>query len=123
MEPQDLLALEHQGWDALCAGTGADFYGDLMTDDGVMVLTPGFVLDREGVIASLDGAEPWQDYELTDARLVSLDADSAAVVYTATAQRGGVPPFRALMSSVYVRRQDRWRLALYQQTPIAAMTQ
>ena len=39
--------IEHDGWDALCRGTGADFYGTLMTDDAVMVLVNGAVLDRD----------------------------------------------------------------------------
>lgn len=28
---EDLLDLENQGWQSLCEGTGADFYGTLMT--------------------------------------------------------------------------------------------
>ena len=44
---------------------------------------------------------------------------TAILVYTGAAYRAGEPSvFRALMSSVYVRQQDRWRLALYQQTPL-----
>ena len=47
-----LLALEHDGWAALCAGRGAAFYGDVMTADGLMVLANGLVLDRDQVVAS-----------------------------------------------------------------------
>ena len=111
----ELLDLEHRGWRSLCDGTGATFYGDLMTDDGVMVLAHGVAMDRDQVVASLAEAPPWDRYEITDPRLVDI-AGGAALVYTGTGHRGD-EPFVARMSSVYVRRDGRWRLALYQQTP------
>jgi hypothetical protein len=89
-----------------------------MTADGVMVLSHGFVLDRDAVIASLGDAPPWTRYEIRDPRLIELGGDSAALPYTGRASRDdGEPPFEALMSSVYTRRDGGWRLALYQQTP------
>src|SRR3954467_4740460 len=51
-----LLDLEHRGWESLRDGSGADFYGALMTEDGVMVLANGGVADREAVVESLRGA-------------------------------------------------------------------
>lgn len=58
----ELSALENQGWSSLCEGTGADFYGRLMTPDAVMALAlalaHGLVLDREAVIASLNEETP-----------------------------------------------------------------
>ena len=115
----ELLDLEHQGWRSLCDGTGSRFYGGIMTDDAVMVLAHGFVLDRQAVVDSLDEAPPWRTYEITDERLIALDEDHAVLVYTGRASReDGEPPFVALMSSVYTRRDGAWRLALYQQTPV-----
>ncbi|WP_308291786.1 nuclear transport factor 2 family protein [Microbacterium jejuense] len=115
----ELLELEHQGWTSLCDSAGADFYGRLMTPDGVMVLAHGMVLDRDAVVASLDEAPPWRTYEITDERLIPLGDDHAILVYTGRATRDGdEPPFVALMSSVYTRRDGAWRLALYQQTPV-----
>ncbi|NUL45993.1 hypothetical protein F7P69_12430 [Cellulosimicrobium funkei] len=45
----DLLPLEHRGWNALCSARGGTFYGELMTDDAVMVLVNGMVLARDTV--------------------------------------------------------------------------
>lgn len=116
---QELLELEHAGWRSLCDGTGADFYSHIMTDDGVMVLAHGQALDREGVAESLRDAPTWSAYAISDERLVVLGRDEAALVYVGRASREGTPgEFRALMSSVYVRRDGRRRLALYQQTPV-----
>jgi len=113
-----LLDLERRGWDSLCNSTGAQYYGDLMTDDGIMVLANGAVLDRDAVIASLEHAPPWQSYDIEDVRLVDAGVETAAIVYVGTGYRDGdQPSFVGVMSSVYVRQDGRWRLALYQQTP------
>ena len=114
-----LLDLERLGWASLCEGTGSDFFGSLMTRDGVMVLADGLVLNRQEVVASLREAIPWDRYSIADARLVSVGSEGAALVYTVRAERDGDDaPFSALMSSVYRRGAGVWRLALYQQTAI-----
>lgn len=116
-----LLDLERSGWDSVCSSTGAQFYGDLMTDDGVMVLANGVVMDRDAVIASMEHARPWQSYDIDDHRVVAVGPASAAIVYLGTGYRhGDQPAFVGLMSSVYVRQDGRWRLALYQQTAISS---
>lgn len=117
MDLAELMRLEHQGWASLCDGTGADFYGRLMTPDAVMVLAHGLAMDREAVIASLGDAPPWQTYDISDERLVEIDENTAAVVYTGRASRGDAH-FHALMATVYTRSDGQWRLALYQQTPV-----
>ena len=113
-----LLALEREGWDALCRGTGGAFYGALMTPSALMVLVDGSVFDRDTIAASLDGAPPWDSYELRDARHVSLVDGAAALVYRARAVRGEDEPFVALMASTYVLVDGEPRLALYQQTAL-----
>lgn len=113
----DLLPLEREGWDALCRSRGGRFYGGLMTQEAVMILVNGMVLDRAAIAASLDDAPPWSSYALEDARLVPTGADSAALVYRATASRSGdAEPFVALMSSHYRLLEGRLRMTLYQQT-------
>lgn len=112
-----LLSLEHQGWDALCSSRGGTFYGELMTEDSVMVLVNGMVLDQDTVASTLDQAPPWSEFRLGEARLVQTGADAAALVYTATASRAGdMEPFTALMSSHYRLLDGRIRMTLYQQT-------
>jgi hypothetical protein len=115
---EELLRLEHDGWRSLCDGTGDRFYGSIMTDDGIMILAHGVGMNREDVVASLADAPSWTTYELGGERVIPLGPDSAALSYTGRGFRDGEPPFVALMSSVYRRESGRWRLALYQQTPI-----
>lgn len=113
----ELLALEHAGWKSLCDGSGDAFYGGIMTDDAVMVLANGMVMDRATVTSALGESPPWSRYEIDDVRLIEIDADTAALVYTGTGWRDGQnEPFVGAMSSVYHRTADGWKLALYQQS-------
>ena len=113
----ELLHIERAGWDSLCESTGADFYGELMLPDAVMVLANGMVMDRNTVVSALSESPPWRAYEISGVRLIVLDDDSAALVYTGTAYGDGEEPaFVGAMSSVYHRVDGVWKLALYQQT-------
>ena len=44
--------------------------------------------------------------------------EAAALVYQGTARREGSPDFVGMMTSLYTRTRDRWRLALYTQTVV-----
>lgn len=124
-ELQDtLLEVERRGWDSLCDSTGDTFYGQRMTDDAVMVLANGAVMDRAAVVEALGQAPPWRKYEISHVRLVHTGTQSATLVYVGTAYREDEEPaFVGVMSSVYVRAGDAWRLALYQQTQIPDATE
>lgn len=114
-----LVQLEAQGWDSLCDGTGGQFYGELMTQDAVMVLANGMVMDRAAVIESLEHAPPWSGYEIGDERVIRTGPDSAILVYLGRASRDGdASSFVAIMSSAYRLQDGEWRLCLYQQTPV-----
>jgi hypothetical protein len=112
----ELEALERRGWEALSGPGGAAFYSEFMADDGLMVF-PGLVLDKAASIQAISDTTPWLSYELEGVRLIGAMPHAATVVYGATAQREGGSPYRALMASVYVRREGNWRLVLHQQTP------
>lgn len=113
----ELLHIERAGWDSLCESTGADFYGEVMLPDAVMVLANGMVMDRNTVVSALAQSPPWRAYEISGVRLIALDDDNAALVYTGTAYRDEEDPaFVGAMSSVYHRVDGVWKLALYQQT-------
>lgn len=115
----ELLELERAGWESLCQSTGDEFYGNAMTDDALMVLANGMVMDRDMVVKSLADAPAWAGYEIEDPRLITVSDDAHALVYTGTGRRDGGDDFVGIMTSVYVRRGGVWRLAFYQQTPRA----
>ena len=114
----DPLELERRGWEALATGAddAAAYYRDVLADDAVMVFPGGVVVDGRDAILSSMGGPPWSSYELAD-EVVHRHGDTAVVVYRAAAEREGQPTYEALISTVYVRDGDRWRLVLHQQTP------
>src|SRR4051794_22895429 len=118
MENDDLTALERQGWDALSSdGQTARAFYEPVLDDGVLMLLPGgWVLDdRAAIVESMSG-QPWSRYRLDDLRSSRPTPDTGLVTYSAVAERDG-QTYRALMSSLYVRRGGEWKLAFHQQTP------
>ena len=112
----ELEDLERRGWEALSGPDGAEFYADVMADDGVMVF-PGMVLDKEQTLRAIADAGPWLGFELSDVRVIEAAPNTAFIVYAATAQRSTDAAYRAVMTSGYVRRDGRWLLILHQQSP------
>ncbi len=117
--PDDCLDLERQGWDALSTSgpIAAAFYEQILDSDVVMLLPGGMVLDdRRSIIEAMSG-QPWASHTLTDLHALAPLPDVCVVHYGVVATRAGTPPYSALVSSLYARRDDGWRLAFHQQTP------
>jgi hypothetical protein len=118
MSADDLPTLEREGWDALSSdGDTARAFYDRVLDDQVRMLLPGGITldDRATIVDSMSG-QPWDRYELEDVRSFAPTPDTGVVTYGVVAERQG-RDYRALMSSLYVRREDGWKLAFHQQTP------
>ncbi len=114
----ELSALERRGWDALSSSGAAAraFYEATLDERVVMVLPGGMTLDdRAGIIESMSGA-PWAWYEMEQVRVLKPTPETGVVTYGVVAERDG-QRYSALMSSVYVARDDGWKLAFHQQTP------
>src|SRR3954447_26263147 len=106
-----LLTIER----TLGGGTG-DAYREHLTDDAVVVV-PGAAISREQTAFAIDATPGWDEFEITDERVVELTDDSALLTYRWSSRRGD-ETYEALMSSFYVRQPDgTWKLALHQQTP------
>ena len=119
MSDGELIDLERQGWRAL-ASTGeqaADFYDRVLDREPVMVLPGGVVLDDRALIVSSMSGQPWSSYQLEDVRELRPTDDVGVVTYGVTAHRPGSDDYSALMSSMYVRRDDGWKLTFHQQSP------
>jgi hypothetical protein len=112
-----LLSLEEQGWEALLRGSGAEFYQENLAADALMIFPFG-VLSREQAVEAIRAAPPWVSFRLEEPRVVQLTSDSAILTYRATAQRAGDEPYRALMTTVFVKQEGSWKTAFHQQTPV-----
>jgi len=102
---------------ALGGGTG-DTYRQHLTDDAVVVV-PGAAITREQCAYAIDATPGWDEFDITDERVVELTPDSALLTYRWSSRRGD-ETYDALMSSVYVKQPSgEWKLALHQQTPVS----
>jgi hypothetical protein len=115
----DLVTLEESGWQALSSGgpVAREFYDGVLDDDVVMLLPGGMRLDDRALMLDAMAGQPWASHTLEDLHVLAVTDDVAVVTYGVVAQREGPPTYSALISSIYVRRGDSWRLALHQQTP------
>lgn len=107
-----LLELEEQGWEALSSAEPVQFCDEWLADEAAMVV-PGMVIDRATFLEAVAHEQPWASHRIEEPRVVQLTHDSAALVYRVNAQRDGQSEFAGLLTSVYVMRAGRWRLALH----------
>lgn len=111
-----LIALEHDGWQALVAGNGGAYHREHLTANAVMAFPFG-TLPREDALAAMEAAPPWKRFEIRDPQVVELGHDSGVVVYRVVAQRPGDEPYAAVVGSTFVRDNDGWKLDFHQQSP------
>jgi hypothetical protein len=111
----ELRELEERFWGA--AGD-AEFWNEHFADEGVIALAMG-LMDKRTVVEAQTAAGPWATYALDDVRIVELADQVASISYRATARRTGDDgDYVAVVTSVYVRRDGDWVLAVHQQTPV-----
>jgi hypothetical protein len=110
-----LLELERRFW----TDPSVELYQDVMAPNGLLVFAPVGLLDKEQTLEAIGGSWPWSEVEIDDPRQVELAPGSAALVYRARGVREGQDAYEALVTSVYVRRNGGWKLALHHQTPLS----
>jgi hypothetical protein len=99
----------------LAAGDG-DTYRSILLPEAV-VIVPGARMGREDTAVAIDAGPGWDRFALTEPELTTL-AGLPLLTYVFAGTRGKSDTYRAIMGSLYVRRDDAWRLALHQHTPI-----
>jgi hypothetical protein len=114
----DLLRIERQLWT-----NDVGIYGANLTDDAVLVFAETGVIRREPALAAIrqENAEGrrWAEVHFDDVLTLPLALDTALLSYRVTARwEHERSAMAALASSVYVRRDQSWKLAFHQQTPI-----
>ena len=111
----DVLALEKRFWT-----DGAEYYRQNL-DAECLVAFPEMakVMTREQVAESVKDMPRWSDLRIEPRGCIELGDGVALLTYEASAQRASGEPYRALVSSGYVRRGGAWKMAFHQQTPLA----
>jgi hypothetical protein len=118
---ETLVGLEKQSWEAWKSHDGKFFQG-FLSDDHVEVGFGG-PSNKTSVVAGVAGpACSVKSYTVDHFELTVLAPDAALLTYHAAQDTtcGGKPvPSPVWVSSLYVKRGDRWLNALYQQTQTA----
>ena len=112
---ESVSELERRLWNADEA-----FYRERPAADAVLVFPdPTGILDREGVLASLDGPDRWARVEFEDERRIDVADGVVQLIYRAVATRSGEGgSYTAYVTTTYVEEDGTWRLVSHHQTPI-----
>lgn len=109
----ELLDIEKTLW----AGGVADYRRALDGDCLVAFEQMAGVSSRDEIAATVEDGQRWHDLEIKVDGLLQPTGDVAILTYHATAKRDG-SPYKALVSSGYVRRDGGWKMMFHQQTPV-----
>lgn len=115
---EKLITLEKQSWEAW-KNRNAEFYQGFLSDDHLEVGFYG-TADKKDVLAIV--ATPAcvvQSYSLDPIKVTLLDASTALLTYHAaqdTSCHDKAVPSPVWVSSLYLKRGDRWLNVFYQQT-------
>jgi hypothetical protein len=76
------------------------------------------VSDREAVAGTVTDAQRWRNVRLEVEGVLQPTDAVAILTYRASATSPNDEPYRALVSSGYVKRGGDWKLMFHQQTPL-----
>lgn len=120
---EELLALEQEGWRAVTTGEAAR-YAERMLAEEMMLVLPGMVLDRPGVVELWLNVVPWElfdiEFDFEGASVIPLTPGGAVLTYrVALSRRRDGTTYRAQCTTVYRRMSRRWRVVFQQLTPLS----
>ncbi len=109
-----LFDLEEGFWEG-----DAEFYR-LNADDQCLVAFPGMidVLEREALAQTVNPDTRWKNVSFSNERLLCPSPTIAVIAYEAQAQQGDGEPRLSSVSSGYIERDGKWKLAWHHHTPL-----
>lgn len=113
---QDLMQLEKGFWTE-----GGDYYRDHVDDECLVAFTEMAGVHSNEEIAGMNpGAGNWKNVKLEEKGCVELSDDAVVLTYEVEAEHKAGRPYKALVSTGYVKRDGEWKMAFHQQTPLDA---
>ena len=109
------MKLEKDFWEK---ADDPNFYKESFADDGLTIMEPmGYIEKRQAVEMSSKG-KAFTNVKMEDVHFRELTPDCVALAYRGEGMRqGDKEPYRGNICSVYVKRDDRWQLALADHQP------
>lgn len=115
---RELLEVERKLW-----RNDVDLYRDNLVEEALLVFPETGVIGREFALEAIrienTAGSRWAEVDFDDVRVLPLLPDVAVLAYKVTARwEHETSEMTALASSVYVKRDGAWKVALHQQSPI-----
>ncbi|TWD83627.1 uncharacterized protein DUF4440 [Kribbella amoyensis] len=117
---ETLLALEERLWQANREGDGR-FYAEYLRDDAYAVSKYGRMDKAQAVPTISANHNPYLKSDLTEQRVIEIDADSAVVTYrvdVVALVNGNELELPSYASTVWNRVDGEWRVVFHQQTAL-----
>ena len=119
---EDLLAMDKAQWTAFGKKDGEVFRKSVTPDAVQTVAGSGTLAGRDTIADAIAGLScDLKSFEFKDVKLRQLTPDVAILSYTATQDTtcdGTKLPPKLFVTSVYVKKNDKWLSANYQETPV-----
>ncbi|MEO5324093.1 hypothetical protein PV773_12290 [Mesorhizobium sp. CC13] len=116
LDRDQLLELERKFW------TGDSKFFAEHADRECLVAFPDMagVMSNADLAATASKPNRWKHLEMKLKGIVEPGNDIAVLTYEASAERDNGEPYRALVSTGYVRRLQGWKMMFHAQTPLGA---
>jgi hypothetical protein len=110
-----LFDLEEGFWEG-----DAEFYR-LNADAKCLVAFPGMVqvLENEALAGTVTAEARWKDVSFSNETLYCPTPNVAVIAYEASARKGDGEPQTSSVTSGYVERDGKWKLAWHHHTPLS----
>lgn len=115
---KELVAIERRLWT-----NDVTSYERYLAEEALLAFAETGVITKSRAIQEIrrenDEGRRWAEVRFSDVRAMNIGADSALLTYCVQARWvDETSAIAALASSTYVRRDDAWKLAFHQQTPL-----
>lgn len=118
----DLMAIEKRLWTAWGKKDGETFRKAIDVNAVEIVAGTAPLVGRDAIVKAVTTQScELRSFKFDDARLHRLGRDAAAASYTATQDatcEGKKLPPKLRVTSIYLKKQGKWMLRYYQETPI-----
>jgi len=111
---KDLLEIERRFWTG-----GEDYYRDHVDTLCLVAFTEmSGLMSNPDIAATVKEGRRWTKLDIDSKGFLQPTGDTAILTYEARAERATGEPYRAIVSTGYVRRSDGWKMMFHSQTPL-----
>jgi len=112
---EELMTLERRFWEE---ANDPKLFEENFADDGLTIMEPAGYIDKHQAMEMSAKGKPFKDVRMEDVHVRELTPDCVALAYRGEGIReGDGEPYRGNICSIYVKRGDRWKLAIADHQP------